>query len=292
MNWIAGIQHALDYIEEHITEDMDFQVIASQAYSSSFYFQRVFSILCGMTLGDYIRNRRLSLAGTELASSGTRVIDTAVKYGYDSAESFSRAFTKFHGISPSQAKIPGVQLKSFSKLSVKLTMEGGNMINYRIEEHEAFNIIEKVRTFTTEGNLNFKEIPAFWKEAKKDGTIPTLCRFMGNQHLEGMILGICYEENRDTDFSYSIAAEYNGKSPVPEGFTIHKVPAETWAVFSCRGPMPTAIQNLWKEIYSEFFPASEFSPRGELSFEAYPDGDTSAEDYTCEIWIAVEKTSQ
>ena len=104
MNWITGIQRALDYVEAHLMESVDYEEAAKQAYSSSFHFQRVFSILCGFTLGDYIRMRRLTLAGSELASSDIRVIDAALKYGYDTPESFSRAFTRFHGVPPSQAK--------------------------------------------------------------------------------------------------------------------------------------------------------------------------------------------
>ena len=107
MDWIQGVQRAVDYVEAHITEPIDYEEAAKQAYSSSFHFQRVFSILCGFTLGDYIRMRRLSLAGNELASSGIRVIDAALKYGYDTPESFSRAFTRFHGVTPSQAKHAG-----------------------------------------------------------------------------------------------------------------------------------------------------------------------------------------
>ncbi len=122
MNWITGIQRALDYVEAHLMESVDYEEAAKQAYSSSFHFQRVFSILCGFTLGDYIRMRRLTLAGSELASSDIRVIDAALKYGYDTPESFSRAFTRFHGVPPSQAK-HGAALKAFSPLSVKLTLE-------------------------------------------------------------------------------------------------------------------------------------------------------------------------
>lgn len=104
MDWITGIQRAIDYVEDHITEPVDFEEVAKCAYSSSFHFQRIFSILCGFTLGEYIRCRRLSLAGSELLSSDEKIIDIALRYGYDTPESFSRAFTRFHGITPSQAK--------------------------------------------------------------------------------------------------------------------------------------------------------------------------------------------
>ncbi len=119
MDWIKGIQRAVDYVEAHMTEPIDYEETAKQAYSSSFHFQRVFRILCGFTRGEYIRMRRLSLAGKELASSGVRVIEAALKYGYDSPESFSRAFTRFHGVSPSQAKRKGAGLKFVSPLTVK-----------------------------------------------------------------------------------------------------------------------------------------------------------------------------
>ena len=107
MNWIQGLQRAIDYVEAHMTEEIDFEQAAKQAYASSFHFQRVFGILCGFSLGDYIRMRRLSLAGEELAKGQGKIIDVALKYGYDTPESFSRAFTRFHGITPSEAKRGG-----------------------------------------------------------------------------------------------------------------------------------------------------------------------------------------
>ena len=134
MDWITGIQNAINYIEEHLTEELDYERIAKESFSSSFHFQRVFSILCGYTLGEYIRNRRLTLAGAELANTREKVIDVAYKYGYDNPESFAKAFQKFHGITPSQARSNGVMLKSFSRLSIKVTLEGGSIMNYRIEQ--------------------------------------------------------------------------------------------------------------------------------------------------------------
>lgn len=142
MNWIQGIQRAIDYVEANITEEIDYEKAAKKAYSSSFHFQRVFGILCGMSLGDYIRMRRLSLAGEELSKGNTKIIDIAMKYGYDTPESFSRAFTRFHGISPSEAKHGG-RVKIFTPLSVKLTLTGGNKMDYRIEKRDTFQVVCK-----------------------------------------------------------------------------------------------------------------------------------------------------
>lgn len=139
MEWIKGIQKAIDYIENHLTEDIDYELVAAPCFSSKYHFQRVFSILCGYTVGEYIRNRRLSLAGTELASTDIKVIDAALKYGYESPDSFAKAFHKFHGMLPSQAKNNGSCLKSFSRLVVNISLKGGSTMNHRIERKPAMS---------------------------------------------------------------------------------------------------------------------------------------------------------
>ena len=274
MDWITGIQRALDYVEAHITDSIDYDEVAKQAYSSSFHFQRVFSILCGFTLGDYIRMRRLSLAGGELSSSDIKVIDAALKYGYDSPESFSRAFTRFHGVSPSQAKQTGAALKSFSALSVKLTLDGGNTMDYRIETREAFKIICKKKQISSEAEYTGTEVSGFWADCGKNGTIGTLCKYMPEHDLfNGCILGACY----------------NGAPVTDEGFTVEEIPAHTYAVFPCRGKMPESFQTLYRQIYSEYFPTSEYEPCGGLDIETYPSGNVGDPGYTCEVWMAVKK---
>lgn len=148
MQWITGIQNAINYIEDHITEPIDYEELGRVSFSSPFHFQRVFSILCGYTVGEYIRSRRLSLAGTELAAGREKVIDVAAKYGYESPDAFARAFQKFHGLSPTQARGNGAKLKVFSRLSIKITLEGGNTMNYRIEEKQELKLIGYQKRFT------------------------------------------------------------------------------------------------------------------------------------------------
>jgi len=147
MSWITGMQKAIDYIEEHLTEEIDYVEVAKRSFSSSYHFQRVFSALCGYTLGEYIRNRRMALAGMELARDKIKVIDAAFKYGYENPDSFTKAFQKFHGITPSQARSEGAVLKSFSRLSLKITLEGGSIMNYRIEEKPAMILMGYKRRF-------------------------------------------------------------------------------------------------------------------------------------------------
>ena len=148
MDWITGIQNAINYIEDHLTDEIDYEQVARASFSSSFHFQRVFSILCGYPIGEYIRNRRLTLAGTELAAGKGKVIDIAAKYGYDSPDSFAKAFRQFHGIAPSQARSSGAALKSFSRLSLKISLEGGNIMNYRIEQKDALTLTGYKSRFT------------------------------------------------------------------------------------------------------------------------------------------------
>ena len=148
MDWIIGMQKAIDYIEANLTEEIDYEKVAAESFSSSYHFQRVFSILCGYTLGEYIRLRRLSLAGAELANGKEKVIDIALKYGYDSPDSFAKAFQKFHGITPSQARADGSMLKSFSRLSIKISLEGGSIMNYRIEEKDEMILTGYKRRFS------------------------------------------------------------------------------------------------------------------------------------------------
>ncbi len=277
-------------MEENLTGELDFDEIANRAYCSSFHFQRVFGILCGCSLGEYIRNRRLTLAGGELASSDIKVIDAAMKYGYDSPESFARAFARFHGISPSQAKQEGANLKSYSRLSVKLILDGGSIMDYRIEKKAAFRVIGKKERFPSDMELAAKLVPEFWERCQNDGTIDKLCSYYEKDNAFGNVLfGICYEGDANKkDYPYSVAIASEKGEPA-EGLTADIIPAHTWAVFKCVGAMPTAIQELWKRIYAEFFPAGEYKQCGSLDMEVYPAGDLNSPEYVTEIWIPVQK---
>lgn len=290
MDWITGLQNSINYIEDNLTEELDYTEIANRAYSSTFHFQRVFGILCGYSLGEYIRNRRLTLAGSELAVSDIKVIDAALKYGYDSPESFGRAFTRFHGITPSQAKADGAILKSFSRLSVKLILDGGSTMNYRIEKKAAFDVVVKKKYFPTDIDLSNEQLPVFWDSCRKDGTISELCRYMTKDNIFGnAVVGICFEDStKDNEFEYAIGVAYTG-GEVAEGLSTDKIPAHTWAIFECVGPIPTAFQDYMHKIYSEFFPTSDYQPSGGLDVQVYPEGDMQSPQYKCEVWIAVEK---
>lgn len=288
MDWITGISKAIDYIEEHITEPTDYARAAKEACSSPFNFQRVFALLCGYTLGDYVRMRRLTLAGEALLSTDAKVIDVALKYGYDSPESFSRAFTSFHGVSPSAVR-KGAAIRSFSRICVKLILTGGSIMEYRIEKKQAAKIICRRREFTKPGDdYTNREIPEFWNECGRDGSIQKLCGYIKDSAQFKGLLGVCFStEMTDSGFPYGIGAEYDGESD-PQDFEIVEIPAYTYAVFTVRGRMPDAFRETYRKICTEFFPQSGYEYGNGVEIEAYPSADVQNPDYTCEIWIAVK----
>ena len=289
MDWITGIQRALDYTEAHLTEDIDYETVAKQAYSSAFHFQRLFGMLCGFSLGDYIRMRRLSLAADELHRTEDKVIDIALKYGYDTPESFCRAFTRFHGITPTEARRGG-NVKSFSRLSVKLILSGGSTMDYRIEKKDAFKLIcKKKQVNKPQGDTAGADISAFWGECTRDGTMDALCQYAKYDNLHG-ILGVCFSgEMADSGFPYGIGAEYNGAPVTDRGLDVIEIPAFTYAVFQCKGKMPDAFKNTYQKICTEFFPQSNYEYGNGVELEVYPSADTQNPNYTCEIWIAVNE---
>lgn len=268
-----------------MTGPLRIEEIAAVAYVSPFHFQRMFSMLTGVTVADYIRKRRLTLAAQELAISNIRVLDVALKYGYDSPESFAKAFRKAHGLTPSAAREPGVQLKAFPRLSFHLSLKGDQEMDYKIVNKEAFTVIGKSMEVTCKDGENFRRIPQFWNECNEDGTSDKLIEF----GLREEWLGICMNMNMETEMlSYWIGVEADASTD-PQAYETTVVPAATWAVFKSVGAMPDAIQGVWQRIFQEWFPGTGYEHTGGPEFELYPPGDTSAEDYVCEIWIPVVK---
>ncbi|MDE6021438.1 MAG: AraC family transcriptional regulator [Ruminococcus sp.] len=278
MNGLAeGIQNAISYIEQNLTEDLHIDDIAEKSYLSPFYFQRIFSVLCGFTVGEYIRMRRLTIAAEELSHSNAKVIEIAVKYGYNSPDSFTRAFMKFHGVSPSAASKSGTSLKSFAPLKIKLTLEGGTMIEYKIVEKAAFTVMGRSRRFNSD--TSYEEIPKFWTEHFQNGGGDVVC---------GMY-GICINAD-GKNFDYMIADNYIPWNEVPDGYTTRVIPAGTWAVFPCRGAIPKAIQDVNTKIWSEWIVnCKEYKFAGNYSIEMYTPPAENPEDNYSEIWIPVER---
>lgn len=285
MDFIQSLQRSIDYIEKHILEPITYEDVANHVYMSSYHFHRTFSLVTGITANEYIRNRRLSMAGQEISISDIKVIDIALKYGYDSPESFTKAFTRFHGITPNLARRAGMKLKSFNRLLIKIKLEGGTVMDYRIEKREEFKVLAKVRKFrnesiSEEGNT---EIPDFWKDSANDGIFDELKQATSKHDVYGICAPISKES---THFNYGIGMESSGGN-VPEGYTIWEVKPTLWAVFKCIGETGDCIGETWEKIFSEFLPGSEYSILDDTDFELYSEA-LEAECF-CEIWIPVEK---
>jgi len=281
---MESIGKAIRFIEDNITEDITVDMIAEHVNISSFYFQKGFAMLCGFTIAEYIRNRRLTLAGNDLATGNEKIIDIAMKYGYDSHDSFTKAFTRLHGVTPTAARKNQVMLKSFAPLKIKLSLEGGYLMDYKIEKKKAFTVIANTKTFSYDGAKEW--VPQFWQEHYRCGKGKTVMGWYG----------INIDENMGHDtFEYLIADPYKPDMKVPKGFITKTIPEFTWAIFPCVGPMPTTLQNVNTTIFTEWLPAlKEYEFAAGYCVEYYDDptkytNGTQDEKYYCEIWIPVKK---
>ena len=272
--WIEGFQESIDFIEKNLTEELDIEDIAAKAALSPFYYQRIFGALCGVTVGEYIRARRMTLAAQELNGKDVKVIDAAVKYGYDSPDSFSKAFQKFHGITPSQAKEPGALLRSFAPLHIRITMEGGTMMEYRIVEKAPFTIVGVKKPFHSDSS--YQEIPKFWDEWLAQGE---------NRPIMGTF-GVCLDM-KGKDFDYWIADLYLPWEDVPEGCVTRVIPGSAWAQFPCT---IKTLQDTNTRIWSEWLPALQgYSLAGEYDIEVYLPPEEGSDDMKVYIWVPLKK---
>ena len=268
---LAIIQAVLTDIEAHLTEEIDVHDVAARAYISTYHFQRVFSAVCGVTFGEYIRRRRLTQAAQELLQ-GCKVIDAALKYGYDSPDSFARAFRRFHGVLPSQVCQPGVTMQSFAPMKINL-QEGGTMMEYKIVQKPAFTVVGYKKQFNND--TSYQEIPKWWEE------------MLAQQPAVMGQFGVCIDSDGKL-FDYMIADLYQPWQPVPEGCVTYTLPAGTWAVFPCTlGTLQDANTRMWRD----WLPASqEYKLGGRYNLEFYYElNQADPASSGVELWLPVEK---
>nr|WP_155669444.1 GyrI-like domain-containing protein [Ornithinibacillus caprae] len=266
-----------------MTSDIEIEHIAKVACMSKFHYQRTFHILTGVTVAEYIRKRRLTFAAQELNQTNQRVIDIALKYGYETPESFSKAFRKVHGLSPSAAKNRGQPLKAFSRLSFQIQIKGDVEMDYKIIEKDAFRIVGKGIRVTTREGENLRKIPEFWEETKRSKFGMDLANLSGSMG----VLGVCLDfDQQQEEFTYFVAIEETEQAP--EEWEAKEITASTWAVFEAVGALPHSIQNVWQRIFSEWFPSTGYEHSDAPEIEVYPiEGNVNDEDHRCEVWIPI-----
>ena len=286
MNWYERMNKAINYIEENLGGRIDFDEIAKITCQSAVNFQRTFSIVTDITVNEYIRRRRMTLAAFEMQNSSVKVIDVALKYGYESPEAFTRAFKEIHGISPMAARKEGIPLKSYPRLTFLLTVKGDVVMDYRIESKEAFKVYGIERIFTTENGKHLEEIPNFWLDAIKSGELEKLAKSTNGT---SNVHSVCqYRETGDNTFPYMLFA-FETKESEKDGYAELEVPSATWAIFRTgthtEAETSGELQSLIKRVYTDWLPTANYEKVDGYELELYFRTDDGK--CYCETWMRV-----
>ncbi|MBD5485381.1 MAG: AraC family transcriptional regulator [Lachnospiraceae bacterium] len=293
---IQLIQQAICYMEEHICENINYAEVAKSVHMSSYNFHRTFSFIVGMTANEYIRKRRLTLAAQELQTTDISVIDAACKYGYESPESFSKAFSRFHGSTPKQAKQKGTKLHLFNPLVIKIILEGGSIMDYRIEHRERQQFIALVKAFPNEisNDDNDHSIPEFWTECSEKNLIEPMrvLRSEGKRDLYGLCSPL---RDSETHFNYGIGIMIDENTDTTKlehftqnGYSIWETKPADYAVFKCFGPDGDCLGETWSKFFKEFVPQTGYTQTDDTDYEIYFENGESG--LFCELWVPVKKT--
>ncbi len=295
MDWLEKMNGAISYIEENLDNEIDFEQVAKIACCSTYHFQRMFSFIVDVPLSEYIRRRRLTLAAFELQNSSIKIIDLALKYGYDSPNSFTRAFQNLHGVTPSLARDKGVPLKAYPRISFHISIKGDEEMNYKIEEKASFRIFGVEKIIDSTNDNNFLQVPQFWEECHKNGTFNRLSNIDVPSNIKGLckINSImCYRKTADNTFPYMIGiVDFERKANIPDDLVTLEVQPYTWVIFKTEEhnleDTSEKMQAIWKRIFPEWFPTSGYEhaegPELELTYEI-----TDNKFYS-EVWIPVLK---
>lgn len=296
MEWTETLKRAVVYMEDHLLEEAPADGAAKSVYLSPLYLQKGFKLVTGYSMGEYVRNRRLYLAGLEAIAGREKVIDLAYRYGYDTPESFSKAFSRFHGVSPAQLRQNPERLVPFLPLKITLSIRGGQGMDFIVEKMESWQLIGADRELTSE--TSYQDIPKFWDEFVEAHCASLWAGKKPETAMEKAIcecgigeFGVCIDDcTAPGRFRYLIAGKYDGRE-IPEGLTVYTLPALEWAKFRCSGPLPESLQSVNTKIFQEWLPGNpEFEIAWGANVEWYSmEKDTSAADYESEIWIPVKR---
>jgi len=286
VNWNESISKAIEYIENNLTNDITIEDISNYSYISPFYFQKGFAMLCGYSISEYIRNRKLSLAGYELLNTNNKIIDIALKYGYDSPDSFTKAFTRFHGCTPTAVR-KGGKIKEFAPLKINVILKGGYTVEYTLEEKESFKVVG------LKSNIKYEtaniDIPRIWTTFfKKYPFSKVKPKYAVN-----------FDDTMGNNtFAYMLGDDYEENSAIPKGLEIMEIPKFTWAKFTCVGSANIKMPETNKKIFTEWLPNSnDYEIAAGYNIEMYSNPKDykkgiNDEEYYSEIWIPIKKKSK
>jgi len=284
MDWNKKLNMTLDYIEDHLQRSQDFinpAEIETIVGCSHSFFQKIFFYMNGISLTEYIRNRKMTLAGYDLKSTDVKIVDLSFKYGYDSPTAFTRAFRKFHGLTPKEARAKQAVLEVYPRMNFKQE----NQISWKLETKKPFRLLGVTRRIDCQNGNNFIEIPAFWNELMQSGRFGQLMA-LNKDCFDIGVVGLClkyYDTDQTMDYAIAAFTEQEKNADLTEIL----LPPETWAVFECIGPMPSAIQKGWHYLTSEWLVKYPFRHAACPELEWYGPGNSFAEDYHSEIWIPI-----
>ncbi len=288
MDWLVGMNNVIDYIEENITESIDYDKLAKMICCSSYEFSRIFSFMVSVPVSEYIRNRRLSLAAFDVQDENMKMIEIALKYRYESPASFTRAFKELHGTSPLLARKKGLSLKTYPKLSFKLTIKGVEEMNFRIVSKETIRIIGlkgKSSSIADEG----ADLDPLWTNFMENYD----ARLWNNGGEENYYheplwqVSAYWNQSENGETPCIIGAELNDK-PNIDGMDEETIVASKWAVFTISCPAGLGHDEAYARIQTEWFPTSTYIRNKNVqSLEVYPPGDGTSKNYKWEIWMPV-----
>jgi len=296
MEWVLTIRNTINYIEDNLLDDLSIDKISKEVGVSPFYLQKGFSIATGVSISEYIKSRRLSLSAKELLETNISIIDLSLKYGYETPESFTKAFIRFHGVSPSKMRKENLPYKTFHRLVMDLVIKGGNNMDYKIVKLFGFKVIGFQKVFTSKEA--YEEIPKYWDEICAKYSTRIYQGLPAENDYEQAIMdncigeyAVCIDDLGEDKFRYLIAGRYTG-GKVPEGMVVYEFPFTEWAIFDCYGPLPEALQSVNTKIFKEWLPNNpEFEFAGQASIEWYDciNGEKEDPNYHSQIWIPVKR---
>lgn len=283
MDWVERLNGAIGYIEEHLTENIEYEELAKLLCCSTYQFQRMFAFMNDVSLSEYIRRRKLSLAAADIQNGG-RITDIALKYGYSSPTAFSRAFQNLHGVTPSQAKKKGVALKTFPPLHFQLSITGTEELTYRIEDMPSFRVTGISIPLAKSMEENFQTVPLFWDTALQNGTLSRLMAMKKDIFDDLLGITVC-GDHKDWRYYIAVAAS----SDITSGFEEYIIPASKWAVFSGHGTN-LSLQELERRVVTEWLPSSGFLYGEAPDIERYLQADP--QDAVYEYWLSIRSKKE